>query len=285
MVEIGKYNSLRAVRRTDNGVYLTDEESTREVLLPNKYVPENIRPDDVLNVFVFMDSEDRITATTARPLIERDQFACLCVKEVNHIGAFLDWGLEKDLLVPFKEQPGKMQVGNWYIVYLFLDEATDRLVASGRYLKFFKKDQVDLVPGQEVDLLVDNQTDLGLNVIINHQYRGLIYENEIFERIHRGDLRKGYVKLVREDGKVDVSLQKAGYAKVEPNAQRLIERLRDYGGFLPLGDKSDPDEIAGILEMSKKTFKKAVGALFKQRLVRLEEDGIYLNEPSGRSKN
>lgn len=281
MIEIGRMNRLRAARRSAPGVYLTDEEGSREVLLPNKYAPDTIKKDDMLDVFVFMDSEDRITATTAKPLIMRDQFACLQVREVNQVGAFLDWGLEKDLLVPYKEQPGKMSPGNWYIVYLFLDEDTERLVASGRYLKFFQKDPVDLVPGQEVDLLIDNQTDLGLNVIINHKYRGLVYENEIFERIHRGDLRKGYVKTVREDGKVDVSLQKLGYAKVDASAQRILDQLKSHGGFLPIGDKSDPDEIMGLLEMSKKTFKKAVGALFKQRLVRLEEDGIYLEREPG----
>ncbi|MBI5915421.1 MAG: GntR family transcriptional regulator [Bacteroidetes bacterium] len=278
MITLGKYNRLKIVRQTDNGVYLTDGEGSREVLLPNKFVPETWAVDDVLRVFIFKDSEDRITATTATPLIKLNEFACLQVRELNNFGAFLDWGLEKDLLVPFKEQPGKMIPGNWYIVYLYLDEKTDRLAASGRYQKFLQKENIHVRAGQEVDLLIDNQTELGLNVIINHRYRGLIYESGIFEKIRRGDRRKGYVKLVREDGKIDVSLQKSGYGKVEPNAERILIKLKENNGYLRLTDSSDPDDIAETLEMSKKTFKKAVGTLYKQRLIRLEKDGIYLNK-------
>jgi len=276
MIHLGKYNRLKIVRQTDNGVYLTDEEGAGEVLLPNKFVPEKWETGDQLKVFIFRDSEDRITATTATPLIKLNEFACLQVRELNNIGAFLDWGLDKDLLVPFKEQPGKMIPGNWYIVYLYLDEKTDRLAASGRYQKFLQKENIHVRAGLEVNLLIDNQTELGLNVIINNRYRGLVYENEIFEPLRRGDRRKGYVKLVREDGKIDVSLQKPGYGKVEPNAGKILAQLRANEGYLRLTDKSDPDDITELLEMSKKTFKKAVGALYKERLIRLEEDGIYL---------
>lgn len=276
MIQLGKFNRLKIVRQTNNGIYLTDGEESGEVLLPKKYVPETWEVGDWLRVFIFKDSEDRLTATTATPLIKLNEFACLQVREVNGFGAFLDWGLEKDLLVPFKEQPGRMVPGGWYMVFLYLDHETDRLAASGRYQKFLQKDNIQLSPGQEVKLLIDNQTELGFNVIINQRYPGLVYQNEIFEKLHRGDYRKGYVKHVREDGKIDISLQKPGYAKVEPNAERILVKLHENKGFLPLTDDSDPGDIAATLEMSKKTFKKAVGALYKQRLIRLEKHGIYL---------
>ena len=276
MINIGENNHLKAARRTDNGVYLTDEEGSGEVLLPNKYVPADLEFGDILEVFIFMDSGDRITATTAEPKIKLHEFACLQVRDVTNVGAFLDWGLEKDLLVPFKEQPGRMLKGHWYMVFLYLDGETDRLVASGRYQKFLQKENITVKPGEEVDLVIDDPTDLGVNVIINHRFRGLIYRNELFERVRRGDRRSGYIKTVREDGKIDVTLQKPGYAKVEPNAEKILAELKANDGYLRLTDKSDPDDITEILEMSKKTFKKAVGALYKQRLIRLEEDGIYL---------
>lgn len=282
MIILGKYNRLRAVRQTDNGVYLTDREGTREVLLPNKYIPEEgLEEGQLLRVFIFKDSEDRITATTAEPLIQLNEFACLQVREVNNVGAFLDWGLEKDLMVPFKEQPGRMSVGGWYMVYLFLDEKTERLVASGRYQKFLEKEDIDLKNGQAVDVLIDDQTDLGINVIVNHRYRGLIYDSELFEQVQRGDRRKGFVKLVRPDGKLDVTLQRPGYAKVEDTADKLLRKLKENNGFLPFGDKSSPEDIARVFEMSKKTFKMTLGKLFKERKVRIEDKGIYL-EPKKR---
>ncbi len=276
MIYLGEYNSLKIVRQTDNGVYLTDEENSGEVLLPNKFVPETWGVGDVIQVFIFKDSEDRITATTDKPLIKLNEFACLQVRDVNDFGAFLNWGLDKDLLVPFKEQPGKMIPGNWYIVHLYLDEQTNRLAASARYQKFLQKQFIRLQAGEAVDLLIDDQTELGINVIINNRYRGLIYQNEIFEKLRRGDRRKGYVKLVRPDGKIDVTLQKIGYAKIEPNGEKILAQLKANHGYLLLTDKSDPDDIAEALKMSKKTFKKAIGTLYKQRLIRLEEDGIYL---------
>lgn len=276
MIYLGEYNSLKIVRQTDNGVYLTDEENSGEVLLPNKFVPESWDVGDVIQVFIFKDSEDRITATTDKPLIKLNEFACLQVRDVNDFGAFLNWGLDKDLLVPFKEQPGKMIPGNWYIVHLYLDEQTNRLAASARYQKFLQKQFIRLQAGEAVDLLIDDQTELGINVIINNRYRGLIYQNEIFEKLRRGDRRKGYVKLVRPDGKIDVTLQKTGYARIEPNGEKILAQLKANHGYLLLTDKSDPDDIAEALKMSKKTFKKAIGTLYKQRLIRLEEDGIYL---------
>lgn len=282
MIQLGRYNRLRAVRQTDNGIYLTDREGTREVLLPNKFIPEaGLEEGQYLRVFIFKDSEDRITATTTEPKIMLNEFACLQVREVNDIGAFLDWGLEKDLLVPFKEQPGRMSVGGWYMVYLFLDEKTERLVASGRYQKFLEKEAIDLKQGQAVDVIIDSPSDLGINVIVNHRYRGLVYENELFEQVERGDERKGFVKAIRPDGKLDITLQRPGYAKVETTADKLLAKLKANNGFLPFGDKSSPEDIARVFEMSKKTFKMTLGKLFKERKVRIEEDGIHL-EPKKR---
>jgi predicted RNA-binding protein (virulence factor B family) len=277
MIELGKYNRLRAVRQTDNGVYLTDREGTREVLLPNKFIPEaGLEEGQYLKVFIFKDSEDRITATTAEPKIKLHEFACLQVREVNEVGAFLDWGLEKDLLVPYKEQPGRMNVGGWYMVYLLLDEKTERLVGSGRYQKFLEKEAYGLKRGQAVDLLIDDQTDLGINVIVNQQFRGLIYENELFEAVVRGEHRQGFVKEIRPDGKLDVTLQRPGYGRVDDASTKLLSKLKDNNGFLPFGDKSDPEDIMRVFGMSKKTFKMTLGKLFKEGKVKIEESGIRL---------
>jgi hypothetical protein len=277
MIILGKYNRLRAVRQTDNGVYLTDREGSREVLLPNKFIPEEgLEEGQYLRVFIFKDSEDRITATTAEPLIKLNEFACLQVREVNEVGAFLDWGLEKDLLVPYKEQPGRMAVGGWYMVHLFLDEKTERLVASGRYQKFLEKEAHGLKQGEAVDVLIDDETDLGINVIVNQQFRGLIYESELFERVNRGDRMKGFIKTLRADGKLDITLQRPGYGKVEDTAAKILAKLKENNGFLPFGDKSGPEDIMRVFGMSKKTFKMTLGKLFKEQKVRLEEEGIYL---------
>lgn len=277
MIVLGKHNRLRAVRQTDNGVYLTDREGTREVLLPNKFIPEEgLEEGQYLKVFIFKDSEDRITATTAKPLIQLNEFALLQVREVNEVGAFLDWGLEKDLLVPYKEQPGRMSVGGWYMVYLYLDADTERLVASGRYQKFLEKEAIGLKQGQVVDVLIDDETDLGINVIVNQQFRGLIYENELFQRVHRGEPKKGFIKTLRPDGKLDITLQRPGYGKVDDTSAKVLAKLKENNGFLPFGDKSSPEDITRVFGMSKKTFKMTLGKLFKEQKVRLEEDGIYL---------
>lgn len=276
MIQVGKYNSLKAVRQTENGIYLMDKGETTEALLPNKFLPDEIDEGEFMDVFIFKDHKNRLTATTQEPKILLHEFACLQVKDVNQFGAFLDWGLDKDLFVPFKEQPGKMIPGNWYIVYLYIDPQTERLVATARYLRFLKNEKIDLSTGQAVDLLIDDRTDLGFNVIINNKYRGLVHANEIFEKLRRGMQRKGFIKKVREDGKIDVILERPGYGKVEPNAEKILELLKSNDGFIRLTDKSSPQEISDQLGMSKKTFKKALGALYKKRLVRLEKDGTYL---------
>ena len=268
-------NTLEVFRESPHGMYLMDEDGF-EVLLPNKYVPKDVEIDDDIEVFVFKDSEDRLTATTLRPKITLHEFGCLQVSEVTKFGAFLDWGLEKDLLVPFAEQSRKMQKGDHYIVFLYIDEQTNRLVASSKLSRFFEPEIQDIKEQDEVDLLIGHPTDIGFNVIINNKYKGLIYKNEVFQDLRLGLRTKGYIKQIRPDHKIDVSLQKQGFQKVEPNAQKILQVLERQNGFMPLNDKSSPEEITRKLQMSKKTFKKAIGGLYKKRLIRIESDGIYL---------
>jgi len=275
---LGKINTLTANRTTDNGFYLIDEKEN-EVLLPNKYVVPSLKIGDTLNVFVYKDSEDRIVATTADPTIKRHEFAYLKVKDVNKFGAFLDWGLDKDLLVPFFEQAQKMEKEKSYIVYLYLDQETDRLVASSKIDDFIEDEDIDLAENQEVDLLVTKKTDLGYKVIIDHLFEGLIYHNEIFQPIQIGDWIKGYVKPLREDGKIDIILQKAGYKNVnEPNSILILDKIKANNGFLGVNDKSSPNEIYDEIGLSKKAFKKAIGSLYKQKLILIEKNGLYLTK-------
>ncbi|MCB0572727.1 MAG: GntR family transcriptional regulator [Phaeodactylibacter sp.] len=276
MIEIGKYNTLRAARRIAHGMVLQDEEGD-DVLLPNKYVPEGLAPGDDIDVFVYTDSNDWPIATTRRPLALVGEIAYLQAKEITPIGAFMDWGLEKDLFVPFSEQSQKMTTGKRYFVYLYLDEQTDRVAASSKLGKYLEKEATGLEPGQEVQLLIGPESELGFTAFIDNRYRGLLYKSEYFQELHPGMHIKGYVKTIRPDGKADLSLQQQGYLHAVPlQAEQLLEALKKNGGFLPLTDKSGPEEVASLLKMSKKAFKKAIGALYKQRLVRLEEDGVHL---------
>ncbi len=274
-MEIGKYCQLTVKRATQHGAYLADNKGN-EVLLPRKFVSETLRIEDNIEVFIFTDSEDRITATTIKPKITLGEFACLQVKDVNRFGAFLDWGLEKDLFLPFKEQPFKLNKGQWLIVYLDFDAKTSRLVASARWKRFIEKDQIDLTSGQGVDILVAEKSDLGFNVIINNKYAGLIFQDDIFESVRIGDRKKAFVKNIRPDFKIDIALNKPGYAQIESHSQRILEKLKKNKGFLAISDKTNPQIIKKELQMSKKTFKKAVGALYKKRLIVLKEEGIYL---------
>ena len=277
MLHIGKLNTLTVLRGTSVGFYLGDDEGN-DVLLPHKYIPEDTSVGDSIDVFLYRDSEDRVIATTLTPSLGLHQFGCLQVKATSHFGAFLEWGLEKDLFVPFKEQNQKLKAGDWTVVYLYLDEQTDRLVASCRLHRFFKKETDALQVGQEVDILVYEKTDLGYNVVVNHTYKGLIYANEIFQRIGWGDTLKGYVKEIREEGKLDISLQPIGHLSIEPNAQKILHYLQKNQGKLALSDNSDPIEIQSMVEMSKKSFKKAVGTLYRQKKIRILPDnqGIEL---------
>lgn len=279
MIRLGKYNRLTAFRETDFGWYLTDADQTEEVLLPNRFVPDGLAEGQEIEVFIFNDSEDRVTATTQKPSIELDTFSYLQVYETSNFGAFMDMGLDRQLLVPFSEQRNRLQAGEWYIIYMYLDGESDRLVGSNKWLNFVETEDIDLEIGQEVDLLIADRTDLGIKVIIDDLYMGLIFQNEIFKEIRKGDRVIGYVKNIREDGKIDVSLQKQGYQNVVGEfASKILKELKGRNGFMNLNDKSAPGEIYAQLEMSKKNFKKSIGALYKQKIIRIEKDGIYLVE-------
>ena len=273
-MNIGHFNTLTIDRQTKVGLFLTDGKD--DVLLPLKYVPENFAIGDEIEVFVYLDHEERPVATTLEPYIQVGQFALLRVNYINNFGAFLDWGLEKDLFVPFKEQARPMEKGKRYLVYAYIDDKTNRLVASSRSNRFLSNDTIDLNVGDEVDLIVSHITDLGINVIINDRYKGLLYKNEVYENIRLGDYIKGYIKNIRPDKKIDVSLQKSGYENIEANAQKILDELRAGRGFLRLNDNSDPEDIKALLQMSKKTFKKAIGTLYKDKFIEIKEDGIYL---------
>lgn len=274
MIELGKTNKLKVVRTSDHGMYLGTFDDPRTILLPNKYVPENLSIDDEIEVFVYKDSEDLWIATTLVPHIKLHEFACLEVVDVNKYGVFLDWGLVKDLMVPFSEQKKKMRKGEFHLVFLYLDEESERLVASCKVEHFLEKDELTVEVGQEVDVLIGDSTEIGVNVIINNLHKGLLFHSEIFKEIKPGDRVKGYIKNIREDNKIDVSLQKQGYENIDPSAKQILEALDKHEGFLPLNDKSHPDEIADRLGMSKKTFKKAIGTLYKQRKIMITEEGI-----------
>jgi predicted RNA-binding protein (virulence factor B family) len=271
---IGTYNELTILRFTAPGAYLGDDEDN-DVLLPGKYVTDEMEIGELISVFLYKDSEDRIVATTEHPLILLHQFAYLKVKEVTTFGAFLDWGLEKDLMVPFKEQNQLMEEGKYYLVTLQLDTATDRLYASTKVNRYFTEctDQ-DLI-GQEVNLLIGDTTDLGIKVVVNNLYSGIIYKNDVSRPVRRGSSSKGYIYQVREDGKVDVRFEKSGFVKFDEAAEMILSRLQEKK-VIYLSDKSDPDEIRNQLEMSKKTFKQAVGKLYKARMIVITENSIEL---------
>jgi predicted RNA-binding protein (virulence factor B family) len=275
MIKIGIDNTLIITRSTDFGLYLTDAEDN-EVLLPNKYVTDDHKIGEEITVFVYKDHEERITATTLEPYLKLGEFGCLEAVTINNLGAFLDWGLQKHIFCPYKEQKGEMREGNRYVVYLYLDEDTQRLAVSTKIDRYLDNDEIDVKEGDEVELIIGEPTDLGVNVIVNNKYRGLIYENEIFKRLTLGQEIKGFIKKVREDNKLDIALQKQGYSNVEPNSQKILIELDKNDGLISLTDKSDPEDIYAALEMSKKTFKKAIGALYKQKLIIIKEDGIHL---------
>ena len=275
MVEIGKYNTLTVVKIVDFGVYL-DGGERGEILMPKEYVPTNCSPDDEVEVFVYFDSEDRIVATTEIPAIQVGEFAFLKVVAVSKVGAFLGWGLRKDLFVPFREQRDPMVEGKSYLVYAYVDKASDRIVASTKIEKFLDQVFPDYEPGEEVEILIARKTELGYAVIVNHAHWGLVYDNEIFRPLKIGQKMRGYIKTVREDEKIDVSLQPAGYGKIEGLAGMILEKLKDYGGVLDLSDKSEPAEIYRVFGCSKKNYKKALGTLLKQGIIEIKDTEVCL---------
>jgi uncharacterized protein len=277
LIPIGQHQDLTILRHTTVGLFLGDEEGDEDVLLPNKYCPENFEIGDKINVFVYRDHEERIIATNLKPKILLHQFALLRVTSVSNIGAFMDWGLEKELLVPFREQRQKMEEGRWYIVYLDLDKKTDRLYATNKIEKRLKNDPLTVIEGEAVDLIVMKKTDLGFSVIVNQLHEGLIFDSDIFTKLNIGDKIKGYVKLIRDDNKIDISLQPIGFENFnDPNCELILNKLKAQKGFLPITDKSTPEEIHSKFGISKKAYKKAIGTLYKQRKIILQPDGIKL---------
>ena len=270
---IGEKNTLEIMRFTSPGAYLSDDDGN-EVLLPTKFIPQDCETREEIEVFIYKDSEDRIIATTLEPYIHLNEFGFLKAKEVTRFGAFLDWGIEKDLLVPFREQIGKMIQNDSYLIYLYLDPKTERLVGTQKIHSYFEKENILLDEGEEVDLLIGNTTDSGINVIINNKYQGLLFNNEIFDDLLIGDRVKGYVKKIREDKKIDVSLQRIGLENLESGAEKIMMALESNDGFLPLSDKSSPSDIQFLLQMSKKNFKRSLGILYRKRFVELKNKGV-----------
>jgi uncharacterized protein len=279
MIEFGKYNTLKVSRRSENGYYLTDvndKEALEEVLLPKKFITSEMKEGAEVKVFVYKDSEDRPVATTQAPLATVGEAAYLLVKEVTKIGAFLDWGLDKDLFLPFREQAERVEVGRHYLVYLYLDFASKRIAATTNLNKFIKNKEVNLEPNEEVDLLITYENEVGIRVIINQKHWGILFKNEIFNKIEKGQHVRGYVKKIREDGKIDVALQKQGIAAAKDVRDILLEKIKEHKGFLKLSDISPPEEIHAVLGISKKNFKKAVGMLYKEGKIELKEGLIRL---------
>ena len=274
-VKLGKYNQLEVVKTVDFGVYL-DGGDDGEILLPSRYVPEGCKPGDVLNVFIYLDNEERLVATTLDPYVQVDEFACLEVAWVNEYGAFLDWGLMKDLFVPFREQKMKMQKGHRYVVHAHVDEDSYRIMASAKVERYLSKELPEYQPGEEVEVMAWQKTDLGYKVIVDNKFGGLVYQKEIFKPLEPGMRMQAFVRQVREDGKIDLTLQKDGLQKVGDFAEILLQYIKDNGGHTSLNDKSAAEDIYDTFGVSKKTFKKAVGDLYKKRLVILVEGGIQL---------
>ncbi len=274
MLQIGVYHTLKIDRETKVGLFLTNGKD--DVLLPNKYVPNDFTIGDDLTVFVYLDHEERPVATTLKPFISLNSFAVLKVSYINKFGAFLNWGMEKDLFAPFKEQARPMEKDKRYIVTMYLDKQTGRLAASSKINQFLDKEPLDVEVGQEVDLMVSHITEIGINVIINGKFRGLAYQNEVFETVSPGYKTKGYIKTIRPDGKIDVSFQKQGFEAIDDSSQQVLEALKQNDGVLRLNDNSHPEEIKSVLKMSKKTFKKAIGSLYKQKLIDINNEGIQL---------
>jgi len=275
MIHIGEYNTLTILRSTDPGLFLGDGENN-EVLLPNRYVPTEYEIWDKLEVFVYLDNEERLVAVTDKPYIKKGEFALLRCNAITKHGAFLDWGMVKELFCPFKEQAFKMKKGGWYLVHCYLDEITNRLVASSKTNRFLSNKELTVNQFDEVDIIVSHPSEIGMNVIVNEKHLGLIYNDNIFGDLSIGDRLKGIVKKIRPGNKLDISLGQIGYRNIEPNAEKIMQELQDNSGFLNLTDKSDPEEIKKVLQMSKKSFKKAVGSLYKQKQITIKEDGIYL---------
>lgn len=283
MLKIGSYNDLVVERAVEFGLFLNPKED--EVLLPSKYVPENTRPGDMVKVFVYKDSKDRPVATTLTPKAVVGDFAYLLVKDVAAFGAFVDWGLEKDLLVPKGEQQEKMKVGKKYVVKVCLDEKTQRVYGTSRIAAHCDPSPEGLAAGQKVNLLVYGITKLGIMAVVNNQYQGMLYRSETYAPVAMGEQREGYISRIREDGKIDLTLKKPGYQSITDSGGRILDILIESDGFVPCHDKTPPEKIQQTFSMSKKEFKRAIGSLYKAGKIELTDGGIRLKpESDGKGK-
>lgn len=274
-IRLGEWNHLAVTHYTDFGLYLDGGPEGR-ILLPNRYVPDGIDVGDELDVFIYLDQEERLIATTEHPLAQAGDFAYLQVAWVNEYGAFLNWGLMKDLFCPFREQKRRMEVGESYIVHVHIDEESYRLAASAKVEHYFATGRPPYKPGQEVDVLIWQKTELGFKAIIDNAWPAMIYDDQVFKPVHTGDRMRGYINTVRPDGKIDVTLQPTGRKLTEDFAETLLQYLQEHGGSCPLGDKSDAEDIKRLFHVSKKTYKRAIGDLYKRRLILLSDTGIRL---------
>ncbi len=275
MAQIGRMNKLKVKSTRDYGVHL-DGGEWGDILLKTRYVPEDCKPGDELEVFVYVDREDHLRATTQKPKATVGQFVMLQVVENSASGAYLDWGLELDLFVPKSEQLERMEEGKSYIVYVVLDEKNNRIMASSKVDKFLSQQPPDYAEGEEVDLLIFDRTDLGYRAVVNQVHGGILYENEVFQELFYGQQLKGYIKKIREDLKIDLSLQPQGYQGVDDVSQAILQTIKEHGGSIAVSDKSQPEEIYSLFGVSKKIFKKAIGALYKKRLITIDASGIKL---------
>lgn len=277
MALVGRYNSLQVVKHTNFGLYL-DGAQDGEILLPNRYIPKDIpsEDEDWLNVFIYLDSDDKLIATTEKPKVQVGEFASLKVVEVNSIGIFLDWGLPKDLLLPYSEEKQPLKAGDYCVVHVYLDKHTRRITATTRLDRYLDKAPANYTVGQEVDLLVAEETAMGFKAIINNKHWGLIHKNEVFKFLRSGKQEKGFIKEVRSDGNISLSLQPVGEQLASSLNAQILGKLRDNNGVLPVSDKSDPQVISNLFGVSKGNFKKAIGALYKQGQIVIHADRIEL---------
>jgi len=277
MALVGRYNSLQVVKHTNFGLYL-DGAQDGEILLPNRYIPKDIpsEDEDWLNVFIYLDSDDKLIATTEKPKVQVGEFASLKVVEVNSIGIFLDWGLPKDLLLPYSEEKRPLKAGDYCVVHVYLDKHTRRITATTRLDRYLDKVPANYSVGQEVDLLVAEETAMGFKAIINNKHWGLIHKNEVFKFLRSGKQEKGFIKEVRSDGNISLSLQPVGEQLATSLNAKILDKLRENNGVLPVSDKSDPQVISNLFGVSKGNFKKAIGALYKQGQIVIHADRIEL---------
>ncbi|MEK2608619.1 S1-like domain-containing RNA-binding protein [Pseudomonas shirazensis] len=275
MALLGRYNSLQIVKHVEFGLYL-DGGADGEILLPRRYIPKDTPTelDDWLNVFIYLDSEDQLIATTEKPKVQVGEFASLKVKDINGAGIFLDWGLSKDLLMPYSEEKRSLKIGDYCVVHVYLDKRTRRITATARLDRYLDLTPAAYTAGQPVELLVADETDLGFKAIINNRHWGLIHKNEIFKFLRSGMHEKGFIKEVRQDGKIALSLQPVGQALADGLQEQIMAKLEAAGGTLAVCDKSDPQVISGLFNVSKGNFKKAIGALFKDGRIVILDDRI-----------